>query len=56
MEAQYEQPHQEEGEAQREPAMEFEAGPQGFLGGLMSCRFYRTSVNIWYAGYDSIKK
>jgi len=36
--------------------MEFEAGLQGFPEGLMSCRFYRTSINMWHAGYGSIKK
>jgi hypothetical protein len=28
---------------------------KAFLGGLMSCRFYRTSVNTWHAGYGSIR-
>jgi hypothetical protein len=28
---------------------------RAFLGGLMSCRFYRTSVNTWHAGYGSIR-
>jgi len=30
---QYEQPPQQQAEAQGEPCMEFEAGPEGFLGG-----------------------
>jgi len=46
---QYEQPPQQ----QAEPVMEDEDG--GFPEGLMSCRFYRTSVNTWHASFGAIK-
>lgn len=51
---QYEQAHQQECESEEEQRMKFEAGPHWFLGGLMSCRFYLTSVKMWHAGYVSI--
>jgi len=36
--------------------MEFEPGSEGFPGGLMSCRFYGISVNMWHASFGSIVK
>jgi len=46
---QYEQPPQQ----QAEPGMEVEDG--GFPGGLISCLFYWTSVNMWHASFGAIK-
>jgi len=48
-----EQSQQQEGggQAQGEPVMEYEAGPEGYRGGLQWPHFYLFKVDTWHAGY-----
>ena len=50
------EPPQQQHPEQQHAESDMENEDEGFPEGLMSCHFYRTSVNTWHASFGTIKE